>query len=239
MHCFTLLKFEHFVIWRQLDCLFNSSTRMTSKKNMKAPHYGHSRIIYSVRVVLICCDVGRVYTRRFQSSWWRHQMETFSASLGVGAGNSPVTGEFPTQRPVARSFAVLFICSWINGWVNNGEAGDLRRHRAHYDGIIMTYQRTNPVPFVNPSKHQWNGISSFWNKNVVIGRSESYQNDNFCFSQWRKSMKLSVHPVTKISSKWHFRFSDLPVYKRIHVACMCLCLRARNITLLIVNQITN
>ena len=29
------------------------------------------------------------------------------------------------------------ICVWINGWVNNREAGDLRRHRAHYDAIVM------------------------------------------------------------------------------------------------------
>ena len=37
-------------------------------------------------------------------SWWRHQMETFSALLALCAGNSPVTGEFPAQRPVTRSF---------------------------------------------------------------------------------------------------------------------------------------
>ena len=30
-------------------------------------------------------------------------------------------------------------CARINGWVNNGEAGDLRRHRAHYDVIVMNY----------------------------------------------------------------------------------------------------
>ena len=29
------------------------------------------------------------------------------------------------------------ICAWINGWVNNGEAGDLRRHRAHYGVVVM------------------------------------------------------------------------------------------------------
>ena len=29
------------------------------------------------------------------------------------------------------------ICVWINGWVNNREAGDLRRYRAHYDVIVM------------------------------------------------------------------------------------------------------
>ena len=41
-------------------------------------------------------------------SWWRHEMETFSALLAICAGNSPVTGEFPAQRPVTRSFDVLF-----------------------------------------------------------------------------------------------------------------------------------
>ena len=40
--------------------------------------------------------------------WWRHQMETFSALLALCAGNSPVPGEFPTQRPVTRSFDVYF-----------------------------------------------------------------------------------------------------------------------------------
>ena len=33
------------------------------------------------------------------------------------------------------------ICAWINGWVNNREAGDLRRHRTHYDVTIMSPQK--------------------------------------------------------------------------------------------------
>ena len=41
-------------------------------------------------------------------TWWRHQMKTFSALLAICAGNSPVPGEFPTQRPVTRSFDVFF-----------------------------------------------------------------------------------------------------------------------------------
>ena len=41
-------------------------------------------------------------------SWWRHQMETFSALLAICAGNSPDPGEFPTQRPVTRNFDVYF-----------------------------------------------------------------------------------------------------------------------------------
>ena len=49
-------------------------------------------------------------------------MESFSALLAICAGNSPVTGEFPAQRPVTSK---------------NGEAGDLRRYRAHCDVTVM------------------------------------------------------------------------------------------------------
>ena len=40
-------------------------------------------------------------------SWWR-QMETFSTLLAICVGNSPGTGEFPTRRPVTRSFGIFF-----------------------------------------------------------------------------------------------------------------------------------
>ena len=45
---------------------------------------------------------------RTVTSWWRHQLETFSALLVICAGNWPVTGEFPEQRPVTRSFDIFF-----------------------------------------------------------------------------------------------------------------------------------
>ena len=61
-------------------------------------------------LTLISCAIYvRGEPRKFCSnSWWRHQMETFSASLILCVGNSPVTGEFPSQRTVARSFNVFF-----------------------------------------------------------------------------------------------------------------------------------
>ena len=42
------------------------------------------------------------------NSWWRHQMETFCPLPALRVGNSPVTGEFPSQRPVTQSFDVFF-----------------------------------------------------------------------------------------------------------------------------------
>ena len=57
--------------------------------------------------------------------------------LDLCAGNSPVNGEFPSQRPVTLRFDVSFDLAWRNGWVNNQYAGDLRRHYAHYDVTVM------------------------------------------------------------------------------------------------------
>ena len=64
-------------------------------------------------------------------------METLAALLTNCAWNLPVTGEFPTQRPGRGALMFSLICAWINGWVNNREAGDLRRHRAHHDVTVM------------------------------------------------------------------------------------------------------
>ena len=58
--------------------------------------------------------------------------------MAICAGKSQVTGEVPTQRPVTRSFDVFFdLRLEKNGWANNGEAGYLRRHRAHYEVTVM------------------------------------------------------------------------------------------------------
>ena len=53
------------------------------------------------------CD-GWLHGRYPSLPWWRHQMVTFSALLALCVGNSPVTGEFPAQRPVTRNFEVFF-----------------------------------------------------------------------------------------------------------------------------------
>ena len=66
-------------------------------------------------------------------------MEKFSALLALCAGNSPVTGEFPSQRPVTRNFDVLFDLRLNKPLSKNREAGVLRRHLAHYDVIAVFF----------------------------------------------------------------------------------------------------
>ena len=87
-------------------------------------------------------------------TWWRHQLETFSALLAICAGNSPVPGEFPAQRPVTRRFDVFFdLClnkqlskqSW--GWWFETLSRPLWRHRnaivgsrpLHFDELVKGF----------------------------------------------------------------------------------------------------
>ena len=64
---------------------------------------------------------------------WKHFPCDWAFVRGIlrSAVNSPHKG----QRRGALMDSL--ICAWINGWVNNGKAGDLRRHRAHYDRLMM------------------------------------------------------------------------------------------------------
>ena len=71
--------------------------------------------------------------------WWRHQMESFAALLAICSGNSPVTGEFPAQSQWRGALMFSLTCAWINVSVNNGEAGELERHHAHYDVTVMSH----------------------------------------------------------------------------------------------------
>ena len=69
---------------------------------------------------------------------WKHFQRYWPFVRGIH--RSPVTS--PHKGQWRRSLMFSLICSWIDGWVNNGEAGDLRRHRANYDGIVMISNRS-------------------------------------------------------------------------------------------------
>ena len=64
---------------------------------------------------------------------WKHFPRNWPFVRGIHRStmNSPHKGQWRG----ALMFSV--ICVWINGWVNNREAGDMRRYRAHYDVNVM------------------------------------------------------------------------------------------------------
>ena len=106
----------------------------------------HDYILMNMHTVCAVLCSGVTETRSWlYVQWWRHQMETFSASLALCAENSPVTGDSPHKGQWRGALMFSLICALINGWVNNLEADDLRRHHTHYDVIVMTkLQRSSP-----------------------------------------------------------------------------------------------
>ena len=67
-------------------------------------------------------------------------METFSVWLAFCEGNSPMTGEFPSQRPVTRSFDVFFDLR-----LNKRLSKPGRLHRAHHDATVMLPLKHNMI----------------------------------------------------------------------------------------------
>ena len=106
--------------------------------------------------------INNVYNSPLQTiPWWRHQMKTFPRywSFVRGIHRTPVNSSHQAQWHRALMFSL--ICAWINGWVNNGEAGDLRRHHAHYDGTVMHSHATLAKHLPKSS------ITMHWHVNVV------------------------------------------------------------------------
>ena len=95
----------------QKQIVFNSL--MTTNNGKLFDHHSLYQVwkIYSIYHYQM--PIAPLYTKvihgvHWDMSWWRHQMESFSALLAICAGNSPVPDEFPAQRPVRRSFDVFF-----------------------------------------------------------------------------------------------------------------------------------
>ena len=143
------------------------------------------------------------YAWIIQWSWWRHQMESFSALLAICTGNSPVTGEFPAQRPVTRA--------WINGWVNNGEAGDLRRHCAYYDVIVMPCRKSVPgnCVFVQPRVHFTNDFPSQFkfDGNFILFSSKLWYCDRYeILLSWHVQNFYAYNTIVQ----WSYTNSNFP-----------------------------
>ena len=81
-------------------------------------------------------------------------MEAFCALLALCEGNPLVTVGCPSlidspHKGQSRG-ALMFslICPWINSWSKQSDAGDLRRHRAHYNVTVQSSITLPPTPFI-------------------------------------------------------------------------------------------
>ena len=64
---------------------------------------------------------------------WKHFPRYWPFVRGIH--RSPVNSPHKGQWRGALMCSLIYV--WINGWVNNREAGDLRHHRPHYDVAVM------------------------------------------------------------------------------------------------------
>ena len=96
-------------------------------------HYVHGFVVFCIVVVMLSnlVDSFDILTHDDVVKW-KHFPCHWPFVRGIH--RAPVNSPHKSQW---RGTLFSLIGTWINGWVNNCEAGDLRRHRAHYDVIIM------------------------------------------------------------------------------------------------------
>ena len=64
-------------------------------------------------------------------------MQTFSALWTFVNGIHWSSVDSPHKGQCRGALVFSLLCAWTNGWANNSDAGDLRRHRAHYNPCGM------------------------------------------------------------------------------------------------------
>ena len=85
-----------------------------------------------------CCPSKETIESHDDVIKWKHFPRYWPFVRGIH--RSPVNSPHKGQWRGALMFTL--ICTRIYGWVNNREAGDLRRYRAHYDVIVMSQNRS-------------------------------------------------------------------------------------------------
>ena len=93
---------------------------------------------------------------------WKHFPRYWPFVRGIH--RSPVNSPHKGQWHGALMFSL--ICVWIHGWVNNREAGDLRRYCAHYDVTVM-FTWEFPAQMASNAEN----VSIWWRHHVTVGSS--------------------------------------------------------------------
>ena len=118
----------------KLDCLFNNLSRLIAKQG------GMCNTGYPPETRKSILNPNLLQYRLRITNFPITQSKMTSSNWNIFRVTGPLweefTGEFPSQRPLTRSFNFFFDLQ-TNFCVNNRDAGDLRRHRAHHDVTAM------------------------------------------------------------------------------------------------------
>ena len=133
-------------------------------------------------------------SRHIHITWGRHQMETLSALLALCAGNSQLTGEFPAQRPVKRSFVGFFDLrlnkhlseqSW--GWWFETPSDPLWRHCNPPRRDFLSYENLQRVI----TAFCMFGVTLWWILCIIEFRAWIYNyraDSRFAPSHWKTTL---------------------------------------------------
>ena len=176
-------------------------------------------------------------------------METFSALLAICAGNSPVPGEFPAQRPVTRSFDVYFdlspnkrLSKQLWGWWFETQSRPLWRHRNECDervhnscGALATttfchgafrntkYDRcsiVNVVVLITEAELSfWRNFRHWSHQTEVVILTIS---DVASGENFKNDISVSVYTTPCHTGPWHKRESTSTRYRKLcssHIFC--------------------
>ena len=124
---------------------------------------------------------------------WKHLPHYWPFVWGIhwSPVNSPHKGQW------CRALMFSLIWAWINGWVNNREAGDLRCHCTHYDVTVMSHQG---IPFTK-------GQQYVALKSPVLLILTRWRNSWFKLLMFWDSPMLMWHYCTG-----HYNTTDMPYY---------------------------
>ena len=148
-------------------------------------------IVYVVRKIRISDREAMDKHGHDDVSKWKHFPRYWPFVRGIHQW--PVNSPHKGQWRGALMFSL--ICAWLNGWVNNREAVDLRCHRAHHDVIVMQVQHRTSPRFVSWTQISWTVfcselISQLSNPFEIICRQRQYR----CRALWK---------TVKSSRKWN------------------------------------
>ena len=137
------LQFPHFTVtehvvacvtlWPDMVILFHDDDEA------KRAFTGFQSCAHKPFVKWVPCSINYINpsTNRYHDdvNIWKHFPRYWPFVRGIH--RSPVNSQHKGQWRGALMFSL--IGAWTDSWANNGDAGDLRRCRAHYDVIVMTY----------------------------------------------------------------------------------------------------
>ena len=158
---------------------------------------------------------------------WKHFPRYWPFVRGIH--RSPVNSPHKGQWGGALMFSL--ICAWINGWVNNREAGDLTRHRAHYDVTVMSkFREISSANVVSGNEYYKNAVISptkCYSQELIV--KAMHKHSSFCNQRgvcwWPSSIRWLCHLqaqwcviVAHIwwAIKWKYFPRDWPFVVGIH-----------------------